>query len=80
MITRPSVSASLTTFVEFYRRSNVRLASAIGMLLILSGVSLAVGLAHPPVGVVAALTFGATGFAVPQLKSILNRENPPRCG
>lgn len=76
MTTNPAMSASLTAFVEFYTCSDVRLASSIGMLLVLTGVSLAVGLAHPIVGVVAGLFFGAVGFAVPQFKSILNRETP----
>lgn len=73
MTTSPAVSASLAAFVEFYTRSEVRLASSIGMLLVVTGVSLAVGFAHPILGIVTSLIFGAIGFAVPQWASIFSR-------
>jgi hypothetical protein len=69
-----SMSASLTTFVEFYTRENQRLASSIGMLLVFTGVSLAVGLDHPILGIVAGLIFGAIGLAVPQWETVVQRE------
>ncbi len=71
---RISAGVSFTTFVEFYTRNDCRLTSSIGILLVFTGVSLAVGLAHPILGVVAALIFGAIGLAVPQWETVVQRE------
>jgi hypothetical protein len=69
-----SIKTSLTTFVEFYTLNDRRLASSIGMLLLSAGASLAIGLAHPILGVVAGLIVGAISFAVPQWKTVEQRE------
>lgn len=71
----PRIKNSLTTCVEFYTRNDRRLASSVGLLLLLIGVSLAIGRLHPIFSVATGLMIGIIGVAVPQWERVVRRKD-----